>query len=506
MNPIEIVDNFLNKYTMYFLVLWTLRVFIGIAVVLSFFHFLPFNPLTLIFSILFFTLVGWVVNRVFAWAFEVPANVESYAISAYILALIIKPPTSIHDVGFLFWALVLTLASKFIVAIGKKHLFNPVAFGVAMTAFFLGQSANWWIGSRIMLPFVLIGGLLIVRKIRRFDLLISFLLAASVSTITFGIIRGTDPLTTLGKVFFDSPIIFFSTVMLSEPLTTPPSRKLRIFYGGIVGLLFAPQVNFLGIFSTPELALLLGNVFSYIVSPKLKLLLTLKEKIQLSPDEWDFVFTPDEKLNFTPGQYMEWTLPPEKMDNRGNRRYFTLASAPTEGNVRLGVKYYDKPSTFKQKLLNLNLGDKVLAADLSGEFILHKDPNRKYVFIAGGIGVTPYRSIVKSLLDTNQKRDIVLVYFDKTEPELVYRDLFSEAQQKFGMKSVYAISENVPANWQGKVGHVDGAVILAEIPDFKERYFYISGSHAVVVAMEKVIAGLGVPRTQIKTDFFPGFV
>jgi ferredoxin-NADP reductase len=275
-----------------------------------------------------------------------------------------------------------------------------------------------------------------------------------------------------------------------------------------VGLLFAPQINFLSIYSTPELALLVGNIFSYFASPKLKLLLTLKEKIQLAPDEWDFIFIPDEKLKFTAGQYMEWTLPNDHVDNRGNRRYFTLASAPTEEHVRIGVKLYENSSTFKKKLLQLNPGEKVLAANLSGEFTLNRDPDGKYVFIAGGIGVTPYRSIVKNLIDTNQKRDIILLYSDRTEQQLVYRDVFSEAERKFGMRKVYVLSdrENVPSGWGGKVGHIDGPMIAESVPDFKQRYFYISGSHAVVVTIEKVLADLGVPRSQIKTDFFPGFV
>lgn len=493
---------------MYFLVLWTLRVFVGVAVVLSFFGLLPFNPLALLFSIVFLTIAGWVVNRVFAWAFEVPANVESYAISAYILALIIKPPTNTHDAGFLFWAIVLTLASKFIVAIGKKHIFNPVAFGVALTAIVLGDSANWWVGSRVMLPVVLIGGLLIVRKIRRFDMILSFLGAAIFSTSLFGILKGSDPITTLGKVFLDSPLVFFATVMLSEPLTTPPTREQRLYYGGLVGLLFAPQVHVGPIYSTPELALVVGNILSYALSPKMKLLLTLEEKIKLATDEWDFVFKPDEKLKFTPGQYMEWTIDPAKMDSRGNRRYFTLASSPTEEMVRMGVKFYDNSSSFKKTLLGMEPGHKIVASQLAGEFVLNVDPNRKYVFLAGGIGITPYRSIVKYLLDTNQKRDYVLMYADKTEAELVYRDVFEQAVSQLGAKNVYVLSDKklVPQNWSGEVGHIDPEMIARSVPDFKDRYFYISGSHAMVVAMEKAVKQLGVPRKQIKTDFFPGFV
>jgi Na+-transporting NADH:ubiquinone oxidoreductase subunit NqrB len=207
-----------------------------------------------------------------------------------------------------------------------------------------------------MLPFVVIGGLLMVRKLRRTDLVVSFLAVSLITFSGFILLRGQELIPSLEKFFLTSPIIFFAFVMLTEPLTTPPTKKLRMIYGALTGFLFAPQIHIGSIFSTPELSLLVGNVFSYIVSPKKKLLLTLKQKLQLGPDIINFVFTPDTKLNFTAGQYLEWTVGHHKPDNRGNRRYFTVASSPTESELILGAKFYDPASSFKRALLAMPIG------------------------------------------------------------------------------------------------------------------------------------------------------
>src|SRR5690606_33578640 len=149
----------------------------------------------------------------------------------------------------------------------------------------------------------------------------------------------------------------------------------------------------------------------YIVSPKYKLLLTLKEKVQLAPSIYEFIFSKNIAFTFTPGQYLEWTLPEKSADGRGNRRYFTIASSPTEEDVRLGVKMAaERSSKFKTTLVDMKEGDSLVAGQLSGDFVLPKDKNKKLVFIAGGIGVTPFRSMIQYLLTNREKRDIVLFY------------------------------------------------------------------------------------------------
>ena len=276
--------------------------------------------------------------------------------------------------------------------------------------------------------------------------------------------------------------------MLTEPLTSPSSKLFQIVYGTIVGILF----NFKGF--TPELALVSGNIFAYLVSSKDKLVLTLKQKIQVAPGIYDFIFTPNHKFNFTPGQYMEWTLAHSNPDSRGTRRFLTLASSPTESDVRLGVKYYESSSSFKKALLNLNAP--IVASQLRGEFILPKDKNIKLVFVAGGIGITPYRSMVKYLIDTNEKRDIILIYINKTTQEIVYKDIWDQANLVLGIKTIYINTS--------EVGHLNSQMITENIPDYKDRTWYISGPHVMVTATGSLLKSLQIPH--IKTDFFPGLV
>jgi ferredoxin-NADP reductase len=285
--------------------------------------------------------------------------------------------------------------------------------------------------------------------------------------------------------------------MLTEPLTTPPTRILRIIYGALVGLMFAPQIHIGSIYTTPELALIIGNIFSYLVSPKYKLVLTLKEKIKLTDDIYDFVFVPDKQISFTPGQYMEWTLEHPKSDDRGNRRYLSLASSPTEKEIRIGVKVGYPSSSFKRGLLALTPGQKIVAGQLIGDFALPKDPNKKLVFIAGGIGITPFRSMIKYLTDTNQRRDIVIVYSSSLSSDFVYKNVFNEAQEKLGIRTIYVDTQTQ--------GHMDAARVAREIPDYKDRTFYISGSHGMVNSFGEILGNLHIPAGQVITDYFPGF-
>ncbi len=347
------VDNLLNKITMYRLVLYYLIFLLAAALLLSFAHVLAYNPFAMLLSTSFLLLACTATNRIFARVFDVPTNVESAYITALILALIITPLKSYNDLWFLGWASVLAMASKYILAIKGKHVFNPVALAVVLTYFTVNQSASWWVGDASLLPFVLVGGLLIVRKIRRFDLVLSFILAAVSAILVASLFSGQNLFTGLQGTILYSPFLFFAFVLITEPLTTPPTRKLRIYYGALVGFFFTPLFHLGSFYTTPELALLIGNVFSYIVSPKTKLVLQLKDRARLAPDVYEFVFATSRKLAFEPGQYMEWTLGHHDPDSRGNRRYFTLASAPTERFLKVGVKFYPHSSSFKKAMLDM---------------------------------------------------------------------------------------------------------------------------------------------------------
>jgi ferredoxin-NADP reductase/Na+-translocating ferredoxin:NAD+ oxidoreductase RnfD subunit len=503
---IRLIDKQLNKITTYRLVLYVLIFLLGTAFFLSVAGQLASSPWSLLVSVGFLLAVCWVTNRIFARTFGVPANVESLYISALILALIITPIRSAGDLWFLGWAAVLAMASKYMLAPGGKHIFNPAAFAVAVTYLTLNQSASWWVGSGPMLPYVLPAGLLIVRKLEHFDLVLTFLLTALGVTWFVSLFSGTGVIATTQKILLSSPLLFFAFIILTEPLTTPPNRRLRMAYGAIVGLLFAPQLHIGSVFMTPEMAILLGNLYSFFVSPKSRLALRLKERNRLAPDTYEFVFAAPPRFKFLPGQYMEWTLAHPHTDERGNRRYFTLASAPTEHNIRLAVKFVPDASTFKRAMMSSNRDTVLMASQLAGDFVLPTDVWQPCIFIAGGIGVTPFRSMIKFLLDQRQRRPITLFYASKTADDIVYRDVFDRAEKELGIRTIYTVSDNanLPVGWTGKVGRITPELIRQSVPDYRSCIFYISGPRGMVDSFKDSIHGLGGEGLQIRTDYFAG--
>ncbi|RVA20013.1 hypothetical protein EN935_34170, partial [Mesorhizobium sp. M7D.F.Ca.US.004.03.1.1] len=178
---IKTIDRFLDRLTMYRLVLYYLITLVSAAFVLGFAKLVPHDPIALAFTTALALATCWLTNKVFAHVFAVPANNESVYITVLILALILDPvaTTDIKGIAAVAFASVWAISSKFILAIGRKHLFNPAALGVALSALLLDQPATWWVGGNLpLLPLVLFGGMLIVRKLRRLDLVSTFVVVA----------------------------------------------------------------------------------------------------------------------------------------------------------------------------------------------------------------------------------------------------------------------------------------------------------------------------------------
>jgi ferredoxin-NADP reductase len=186
---------------------------------------------------------------------------------------------------------------------------------------------------------------------------------------------------------------------------------------------------------------------------------------------------------------------------------FNFPSSPTEANIKLGVKFYPNPSTFMAALAALRPGGIVVASQLAGDFTLPRNQKKKLVFIAGGIGITPFRSMIKYIADADEERNVVLVYANKTPADIAYADEFASLRGKLFLKTIYTITDpkSVTTDWRGKVGMFDVRMLAEEIPDFRERMFYISGPHGMVSAYRAMLEGAGVHAWNIKEDFFPGF-
>lgn len=300
-------------------------------------------------------------------------------------------------------------------------------------------------------------------------------------------------------------LLFAGFAMLTEPLTAAHGKHSRLIYGAIVGTLASPNVHIGNFYLTPEMAFLVGNLFAYAANPKGRFKLTLLRAEKTAAGCYDFVFQPDRQLAFQPGQYLDWTLRVPKPDDRGNRRPFTLASAPTEKEVRLGVKFYDWPSAFKRSLAAMQPGDVIYGSQLAGTFTLPKDPRRKLAFIAGGIGVTPFRSMIQELLNRQEARSIVMVYGNNKMAEIAYGEIFERAVRELGLRIVYAVADPELPGYAIHEGQVDETLVQNHIPDYRERTFYLSGPRAMVVRFQRSLRQLGVPRSHVMVDYFPGF-
>lgn len=230
---------------------------------------------------------------------------------------------------------------------------------------------------------------------------------------------------------------------------------------------------------------------------------TFKESRDEAKHIKSFHFVPTTQVDYTPGQFITITLGHDAPDNRGIERWFTLASSPTENDLMIATKFYDKPSSFKQTLHDLQPGATADIEDPEGEFTLPEKPGKPLVFVAGGIGVTPYRSIIKYLSDKGSNPyDIQLIYAANTKEELAFRDLFDNGLEN--LKVTYLVRD-ADADWDGPVGTLSGQKIAELAGNIKDKVVYLSGPEPMVETLETELQDMGQPDEGIMTDFFPNY-
>lgn len=500
MNPLS---RLLNNVTMYRLVVYGLGALAGVSLIVSAIGRLSSTPLELIISLLLLLGSAFGTNILFSRIWNVPTNRETWIITALILFFVLQPADDLASGLALVLAGGVSSIVKFIIAPFGKHIFNPAAFAAAVVSLVGILPSTWWVGTSALWPFTLVLAVLVIVKIRRYALALTFVAVVVVVQSVQFLTSGQPLLDGLTGVFTASPLLFLGGIMLTEPSTMPPTRTGQSVFGAIVGALFVLAPEFGPFIVYPEVALLIGNAYAFIVSPKRRYVLTLQRIERISARVYNYVFTSHHPVAFTAGQYMEWTLPGVAGDGRGNRRSFTIASSPTEDTVQVGLKYYDPSSTYKYTLSRLRPGDHIFAGQISGSFTLTGLHNRKLLFIAGGVGVTPFRSMIKQLIDVDATADIVLLYSVAEARELAYLDIFNEASAH-GVRFVPFAPDAVPGSGI-RTDRIDASSLRDAVPDILDRTVMISGPNAMVQATKRELRHLGVSRTRIHTDYFSGY-
>ena len=222
--------------------------------------------------------------------------------------------------------------------------------------------------------------------------------------------------------------------------------------------------------------------------------LTLADKHQETRDTVSFRFKSDEIKKWRPGQYLHYTLEHANPDSRGIERYFTISSAPFEGYIQITTRLAENGSSFKKALRGLVVGGTIDADGVEGDFVVD-DPARKLVFIAGGIGVTPYRAILRAMDHAGVPAEVDLLYANRDE-EFPFKGELEQLAQRHSKLRIYYFSGS---------NRLDERAIREVVGDLRKPAFYVSGPEPMVESFEKILAVLSVPKLHVKADYFPGY-
>lgn len=486
------LDAAINQLTMYRLVLYGLMGLLATAVGLSFAGAIGVSGMGILVSTVALVIGCYVSNKALAGFLRVPYNTESWLITALILVFILPPAESLSRALLVLLCGVIAMASKYLIVWRGTHVLNPVAAGAFALSISGVLPATWWVATPNLTPFAILLGLVILRKQRNFTLFGVFAAAVAAMLVFNGSLQGLLLADILHSALVSWPIVFMGSIMLTEPITLPASKQNQLLFAGLVGVIFAAQLHLGPLSTTPQLALLVGNVFGLLFATPYGAMFRVKRVGNPAPDVLEIILDKPRQLRFRPGQYMEWTLPHAKTDLRGNRRTLSLASAPAENDVRLAVRTYQPSSSYKLALSQLQPGQYLRGANVGGQFVLPTRSQQPLLFIAGGIGITPFRSMIAQALAQNQLRDIVLVYIASSEEHFIYRDLFSEAE-RIGLRVEYAL------------GRLTINILQQMVPDLVARQTYISGPDAMVTNYSSALRTAGLPKRRLHVDHFSGY-
>lgn len=233
----------------------------------------------------------------------------------------------------------------------------------------------------------------------------------------------------------------------------------------------------------------------------------LKGHVEIAAGTMAFHFEKPEGFTYKAGQFCDLTLddPPET-DAEGNTRGFTLASAPYENDLMVATRMRD--TAFKRVLKKMEPGAELKFDAPYGSFTLHGDAGIPAVFLSGGIGVTPIRSIVLQATRDRLPHRIVLFYSNRTPESTAFLDDLSRAQQEnpnFTLVGTMTQMEKSGADWDGETGFIDAEMLRKSVTDLDRPIFYISGPRAMVAAMRKTLDDAGVKDDRIRTEEFSGY-
>lgn len=220
--------------------------------------------------------------------------------------------------------------------------------------------------------------------------------------------------------------------------------------------------------------------------------LKLAEKVHLVDNVWAFRFHPSSPLRWVAGQFIQVDLPHSHPDDEGTSRWFTISSAPYEKIVQITTRVTD--TTFKQALAAMPIGGELRLLEMPDGDFVWEETTKPVLFIAGGIGITPFYSIIKQRVHDRLPLSVSLVYSGRTD-QLPFKDEFAAwaaVDPRFRVE--YVIGERLTAEG-----------LVRAYPNLTEMLVYVSGPEPMVESLGDQLKAAGLPEAQLKQDFFPHY-
>jgi ferredoxin-NADP reductase/nitrite reductase/ring-hydroxylating ferredoxin subunit len=226
-------------------------------------------------------------------------------------------------------------------------------------------------------------------------------------------------------------------------------------------------------------------------------------------------------LNYNAGQFAFFDIGQVYNDPKGPIRHFTISSSPTEDFIMFSTRIRDSP--YKKRLSILEKGAKVKFRGPEGQFVLHQDYSKYTVFLSGGIGVTPFRSMIKYATDMQLPVPIIMFDSNRDRNNILFKKEFDDwASINKNLKIIYTISEKEEQqqqhneqsqlstinDWKGEYGRIDKAMILKYLDTniLNNSIFYICGPPSMLKAMQNLLQDdLEIPKERIKVEEFTGY-
>lgn len=227
------------------------------------------------------------------------------------------------------------------------------------------------------------------------------------------------------------------------------------------------------------------------------------KKERIANNTFTFHFKREGKFNFIAGQYFRISLPIEKPDQRGSSRYFTISS-PNTNKEEIQITTKILKSSFKKKLHSLKKGNMVSFYGPLGFFAFSANNNKPKIFLAGGIGITPYHSILTNLDYKKFKAKILLIAsFSWYKDVIFYEELKKIEKENPNIQIVYALTRESKEGFE--IGRISGKMIKKYSPEFLDSEFFVVGSPATEEELFNLVRKMGVLEEKIFKEHFSGY-